>query len=142
MGIKNAPAIHQHWVTAALCPWIGRFCHIYMDNIAVWSRSLNEHTENITKLLQLVLCWPWPEARSQAKPSQNVGLGWLWPWPDLLKSQSHWPGPRLKRPIRRSRKRSSKRPFDGLQCKSLCTTLHFTKTCMHKYLCLVCIISQ
>ena len=92
----------------------------------------------------LVLCWPWPEARSQAKPSQNVGLGWLWPWPDLLKSQSHWPGPRLKRPIRRSYKRpyvgSHNIIFDGLQCKLLCTTLHFTKTCMHKYLCLVCII--
>ena len=55
MGIKNAPAIHQRRVTTALCPWIGRFCHIYMDDIAVWSRSLDEHTENITKLLQSLL---------------------------------------------------------------------------------------
>ena len=55
MGIKNAPAIHQRRVTAALRPWIGRFCHVYMDDIAVWSRSLDEHSENVTKLLQSLL---------------------------------------------------------------------------------------
>ena len=55
MGIKNAPAIHQRRVTAALRPWIGRFCHVYMDDIAVWSNSLDDHSENITKLLQSLL---------------------------------------------------------------------------------------
>ena len=55
MGITNAPAIHQCWVTAALCPWIGRFCHVYMDDIAIWSRFLDEHSENVTKLLQSLL---------------------------------------------------------------------------------------
>jgi hypothetical protein len=35
MGIKNAPAIHQRRVTAALRPWIGRICHVYMDDITI-----------------------------------------------------------------------------------------------------------
>ena len=53
MGIRNAPAIHQR--RAALRPWIGRFCHVYMDDISVWSRTLDEHTENLTTLLQALL---------------------------------------------------------------------------------------
>ena len=45
----------QRWVTAAVRQWISHFCHVYMDDIAVWSRSLDEHTKNITKLLQSLL---------------------------------------------------------------------------------------
>jgi hypothetical protein len=55
MGIRNAPAIHQRRVTLALRKFIGCFCHVYMDDIAVWSRSLDEHTENMTMLLQALL---------------------------------------------------------------------------------------
>ena len=55
MGIKNAPAIHQRRVTSALRPWIGRICHVYMDDIAIWSRTIEEHTENVTTILQALL---------------------------------------------------------------------------------------
>jgi hypothetical protein len=55
MGIKNAPAIHQHRVTLALRPHIGHICHVYMDNIAIWSRDLDEHTRNVTTILQMLL---------------------------------------------------------------------------------------
>ena len=36
MGIKNAPAIHQRHVTATLRPFIGRICHVYLDDIVIW----------------------------------------------------------------------------------------------------------
>ena len=53
MGIQNAPAIHQQWVTAALCPFIGKkFCHVYLDDIIIWSETLDEHFQNVRKILQ------------------------------------------------------------------------------------------
>jgi hypothetical protein len=44
MGIKNTPAIHQRCVTMALCPWIGHICHVYMDDIVIWSKNVQEHS--------------------------------------------------------------------------------------------------
>ena len=55
MGIKNAPAIHQRRVTSALRPWIGRICHVYMDDIAIWSKTIEEHTHNVAMILQALL---------------------------------------------------------------------------------------
>lgn len=55
MGIKNAPVIHQHQVTNALRPWIGQICHVYMDNIAIWSKTVEEHTQNVATILQALL---------------------------------------------------------------------------------------
>ena len=43
MGLKNAPAIHQRCVTAALRDHIGKICHVYMDDIVIWSETLKEH---------------------------------------------------------------------------------------------------
>ena len=51
MGIKNAPAIHQRRVSAALRPWIGSICHVYIDNIAIWSKTLAEHEANVRTIL-------------------------------------------------------------------------------------------
>jgi hypothetical protein len=47
MGLRNAPAIHQHRVTSALWPYIGKICHIYLDDIIVWSSTVEEHCENV-----------------------------------------------------------------------------------------------
>jgi hypothetical protein len=52
MGIRNAPAIHQRCVTSALRPWIGRFCHVYLDDIVIWSQTLNEHKKNVSTILE------------------------------------------------------------------------------------------
>lgn len=40
MGLKNAPVIHQHRVTTALWLWIGKICHIYLDDVVVWSNTM------------------------------------------------------------------------------------------------------
>ena len=52
MGLKNAPAIHQYHVTAALQPLVGKFCHIYLDDIIIWSNSLDEHNKNVHTVLE------------------------------------------------------------------------------------------
>jgi len=52
MGLKNALAIHQRWVTLALRQYIGKICHIYLDDIVIWSNSIEEHNNNVHKILQ------------------------------------------------------------------------------------------
>ena len=52
MGLKNALAIHQRWVTEALGALIGKIWHIYLDDIIIWSNSLEEHNKNVALVLQ------------------------------------------------------------------------------------------
>jgi hypothetical protein len=52
MGIKNAPSIHQRRVTAALRPYISKICHVYLDDIVIWSETLEEHVRNVRLILQ------------------------------------------------------------------------------------------
>jgi len=52
MGLKNAPSIHQRRVTTALRHLIGKICHIFLDDIVVWSRSLNEHDKHLRQVFK------------------------------------------------------------------------------------------
>ena len=52
MGLKNAPAIHQRRVTATLRHLIGKMCHIYLDDMVIWSNSVDEHETNVCTVLQ------------------------------------------------------------------------------------------
>jgi len=47
MGLRNSPAIHQRRVTSVLRPYIGKICHIYLDDIVIWSDSVEEHIRNV-----------------------------------------------------------------------------------------------
>ena len=51
MGLKNAPSIHQHRVTSALRKYLGKICHIYLDDIVIWSNSIEEHEKNVRLIL-------------------------------------------------------------------------------------------
>lgn len=50
-GLQNAPTIHQHRVSIALQEYIGRICHVYLDNIVIWSNSIEEHHCNVWLIL-------------------------------------------------------------------------------------------
>ncbi|GLB45211.1 putative retrotransposable element tf2 155 kda protein type 1-like [Lyophyllum shimeji] len=52
MGLRNAPAIHQRRVSVALREYIGKICHVYLDDIVIYSQTLEEHHVNIRKILQ------------------------------------------------------------------------------------------
>lgn len=54
-GCRNAPATHQRQMFKALRPLIGSICHIYLDDIIIWSDSLDEHVRNVRTVLQ-ALC--------------------------------------------------------------------------------------
>ena len=52
MGFKNAPSVHQRCMTATLRHLIGKICHIYLDDIVIWSQTVAEHTKHICMVLE------------------------------------------------------------------------------------------
>ncbi len=50
-GLKNSPAVHQQCVTAALRPFLGRICHIYLDDIIIWSQNVEEHIKHVCLIM-------------------------------------------------------------------------------------------
>jgi hypothetical protein len=51
MGLRNFPPIHQHCMTAALYEHISKICHIYLDDIIIWSDNVKQHTKHICLVL-------------------------------------------------------------------------------------------
>ena len=52
MGDCNAPSIFQQLMTTIFWDFLGRFVHIYLDDIFIYSQSIQEHIEHIIKVLQ------------------------------------------------------------------------------------------
>ncbi len=50
-GCCNAPSTHQRRMYTALRPYIGSICHVYLDDIIIWSQSLEEHRRNVETIL-------------------------------------------------------------------------------------------
>jgi hypothetical protein len=51
MGLRNAPAI-QRRINQALRKYIGKICRVYLDNIVIWSQTLQEHEDNVRTILR------------------------------------------------------------------------------------------
>lgn len=49
-GLKNAPATFQRVMDCVLRDYLGKFCLVYMDDIIVFSPSLQEHTIHLRKV--------------------------------------------------------------------------------------------
>jgi len=67
MGLRNSPPIHQRHVADALRELIGKICHIYLDDIVIWSASVEEHERYVRMVLDcLQKTWTaleWKEIR-------------------------------------------------------------------------------
>ncbi|OJT13579.1 Transposon Ty3-I Gag-Pol polyprotein, partial [Trametes pubescens] len=50
-GAWNAPSTHQRRMFSALRQYIGSICHVYLDNIIIWSQSVEEHRRNVATIL-------------------------------------------------------------------------------------------
>uniref|UniRef100_A0AB38Z2N6 RNA-directed DNA polymerase n=1 Tax=Panta errantivirus TaxID=3078412 RepID=A0AB38Z2N6_9VIRU len=51
-GLKNAPAIFQRAIDDVLRNHIGKICYIYMDDVIVFGKSVDEHLENLETILK------------------------------------------------------------------------------------------
>ena len=52
MGDCNAPSTFQWLMTAIFRDFLRRFVLVYLDNIFIYSQSIQEHIEHIMKVLQ------------------------------------------------------------------------------------------
>lgn len=55
MGFCNSPTIHQWHVTEALRPLIGSICAIYLDDIVIWSQTIDEHVRNVKTVMEALI---------------------------------------------------------------------------------------
>jgi Reverse transcriptase (RNA-dependent DNA polymerase) len=55
MGLQNASSIHQRRVTHVLQDLLGRICHIYLDDIIIWSVDMSTQISYSQQVLE-ALC--------------------------------------------------------------------------------------
>src|SRR5437667_4540232 len=51
-GLCNAPATFQRYMNYVLRKYIGKFCAVYQDDIAIFSNSVEEHKQHVHLILQ------------------------------------------------------------------------------------------
>lgn len=51
-GLRNAPATFQRLINNILREFIGKICLVYLDDILVFSTSIEEHMESLSKVLK------------------------------------------------------------------------------------------
>ncbi|SCV70790.1 BQ2448_3552 [Microbotryum intermedium] len=52
MGLSNAPATHQRRVNEALSNLIGKSCFVYLDDITIFSNTIEEHQTHVREVLE------------------------------------------------------------------------------------------
>lgn len=54
-GLKNAPASFQRIINEVLSDYINKICVVYLDDILIFSTSLQEHIDSLKKILKRLL---------------------------------------------------------------------------------------
>ncbi|XP_045468252.1 uncharacterized protein LOC123676417 [Harmonia axyridis] len=54
-GLKNAPATFQRLMNNTLKDYIGKICHIYMDDIIIFSETVEQHLADIHTILETLM---------------------------------------------------------------------------------------
>lgn len=54
-GLTNAPAVFQAMINDILCNMLNHFVFVYLDDILILSRTLDDHTEQVRLVLQGLL---------------------------------------------------------------------------------------
>jgi Reverse transcriptase (RNA-dependent DNA polymerase) len=69
MGLQNTPLIHQCRVTHALHSLLGKICHIYLNDIIIWSRDLKTQINYLCQVLEAL-----HQAKLHINPSKTKFL--------------------------------------------------------------------
>jgi len=51
-GLKNAPATFQHFINDVLSDYLDDFVISYIDDILIFSNTIEEHYEHVKKVLK------------------------------------------------------------------------------------------
>lgn len=52
-GLTSAGETYQRMMTTILAPFIGDFVYVFIDDVIVWSRTLEEHVEHLRKVFEV-----------------------------------------------------------------------------------------
>jgi Reverse transcriptase (RNA-dependent DNA polymerase)/RNase H-like domain found in reverse transcriptase len=53
MGLATAPSIFQRFINSVLNPYLGIFCHAYLDDVVIYTRgTLEKHKEHVRLILE------------------------------------------------------------------------------------------
>jgi hypothetical protein len=53
-GLTNAPATFQALINKILAPYLRKMALVFFDYILIYSKTLQEHKQHLTKILQLL----------------------------------------------------------------------------------------
>lgn len=100
-GLKNAPLVFQTLVNQVLRPYLDKFVIVYLDDILIYSKTLEEHREHVQKILEILeQHWLFAKplkctfgATSIEFCGHLVGQGTIKPLEDKVKLIWEWPRP-------------------------------------------------
>ena len=108
MGLCNAPATQQRRMNQALRHLIGRVCHVYLDDIIIWSSSLDEHRKNVSQVMAALrkaglFCSPKKTSLCKSEVSflgHVISSEGVRPDPEKLSAIRDWPQPTRTKDVR------------------------------------------
>ncbi len=94
-GLSNAPAVFQALVNDVLKDMVDQFIYVYLDDILIFSHSLQEHVQHIRRELQRCIFHAQSvpfliyivSAKGVRMDSDKVQAVMNWPTPDSCKTQ-------------------------------------------------------
>ncbi|KAI2668703.1 Transposon Ty3-I Gag-Pol polyprotein [Labeo rohita] len=54
-GLCNSPSVFQQFINDVLRDMLGRWCYAYLDDILIYSKTLEEHTQHVRAVLRRLL---------------------------------------------------------------------------------------
>jgi len=54
-GLTNAPRIFQRAMDDILREQVGKTCHVYMDGIIIFSKTIEQHYKDLTVIINILL---------------------------------------------------------------------------------------
>jgi len=56
-GLYNAPAAFQRWINEVLVEHIDMCCIVYVDDVLIYSNTLQEHEKDLSNILNAIRKW-------------------------------------------------------------------------------------